>query len=178
MHGGGPEYIAYHADNAKTAGFTGADLENLLNEAALLASDGCPGIYDEILKDTGFSIYLEGFYQTVRSFRERRQVKNLLRLTHSLKEKDREYLPEKLEPWQMTAFLCLLKHLFWQIAIQKNGLPGYQWLPVKNLMECYREAEAMDCYYACAQASEQSKKKGNFTKNDFFDLLIKLIPVN
>ena len=103
------------------------------NIAALIASDGCPGIYDAILSDDGFLIYLEGFYQAMCGFRAREQVKNLLRLTHALKEKDREYLGACLEAgryadaiqrrdWALLAlpqrgggFGCIVAHF---------GLPG------------------------------------------------------
>lgn len=142
--------------------------------AALLASDGCPGIYDAILSDGDFLVYLEGFYQAMCGFREREQLKHLLRLTHSLKEKDREYLPEKFNSWELTAFLNLLKHLYWQIIMQQYDLPGYPWISVRKIKDCYRFDEAEACYYACLEAAEQSKSY--FSKNDFFDLLMKLIP--
>ena len=146
------------------------------NIAALIASDGCPGIYDAILSDDGFLIYLEGFYQAMCGFRAREQVKNLLRLTHALKEKDREYLPEKLDAWEMTALFNMLKNLYWQIIIRQNCLPGYSWISVRNLKDCYHLDEAERCYYVCLEAAEQCKNC--FSKNDFFDLLIKLIPTD
>ena len=44
-----------------------------------------------------------------------------------LSEKDKEYLPERLEEWQMSVFLCMIKNLFWHILLKQTGLemPSY-----------------------------------------------------
>lgn len=143
----------------------------------LLASNGCPGTYESLIEDAEFSMYLEEFFKSFTSIREKEDLRQLLALTHALKEKDREYLPEVLAPWQMEAFLHMLEHLFWCVVMEKNGLTGYEWVKAGGLPSCYTAEEAETAYYAIIRAWKASRRKGAFTKNDFFGLLIAMIPL-
>lgn len=144
--------------------------------AALLAADGCMGTYEKILEDTDFFIYLDGFLHAFIHMKTRVQLKGLLMMTHALREKDREYLPEKLLPWQMQAFLVLCRSVFFEILLEKRGLTESLLLPIRSLSSCYTEAETLDCFYHLDQAVYCSQNKGKFSKNDFFELLIHMIP--
>jgi len=144
--------------------------------AALLASDGCMGTYEKILEDTEFFIYLDGFLNAFIHTKERAQLKGLLMMTHALREKDREYLPEKLFPWQMHAFLVLCRSVFFEILLEKRGLTETSFLPIRSLSSCYTEEEVLDCFYHLDQAVLCSQNKGKFSKNDFFELLLWMIP--
>ena len=144
--------------------------------AAIMASDGCPGIYDRIIAEKSMDQLLTGFLSEFLNLQDAEGSIKLLSLTHSLREKDREYLPEALEGWQLTAFLCLCKHLYWILNMRLNGLPGYEWFPEGKVQNLYSKEKAEQLYFAAAEAVELSKRKGRFNKNDFFGLLIKMLP--
>lgn len=146
--------------------------------AVLLASDKNPEMYEKIIKDEWFCQYLEGFYQSYTKIKVRVQLKNILRLAHALKEKDNEYLPNKLEDWQMQAFLCMIRQVFWYVMVSKAGaeLPSY--VKLGNLLNLYKNSEAEEIYRIALKAEERQKSKGAFTKNDFFELLMFMIPLD
>lgn len=147
------------------------------NPSAVLASDGSPEMYERIVGDTEFSTYLEGFYGSLCSIKERGQLKNILRLTHALKEKDGQYLPDVFENWQMHAFLCLLKHIYWHIALKHIGFPAPSFVRIGHLGNLYGRAEADKIYRKVEDAILRNQKKGDFNKNDFFELLMQMIPL-
>ena len=60
------------------------------SQALLLACNGSKEMYKKIEENTGFCQYLEGFYSSICNIKERDKLKNILRLTHSLKENDKE----------------------------------------------------------------------------------------
>lgn len=144
--------------------------------AAILASDGCPGVYQRIVGDEKFDHLLTEFLEELQDLHDKQGSIRILELTHALKEKDREYLPEVLDVWQMRAFLSLCRHVYWNLNMQLNGLTGYEWLP-KGRLACVNDAKkAEELYFALVEASELSQKKGKFSKNDFFGLLMKMLP--
>lgn len=147
------------------------------NMSALLASDGSPEMYGRIVEDSEFSTYLEGFHKSVCGIKERSQLKNILRLTHALKEKDPQYLPDMFENWQMHAFLCLLKHIYWHIALKHMGFEVPSFVRIGNLWNLYGRCEADTIYRRVEEAIVRNQKKGDFNKNDFFELLMHMIPL-
>lgn len=142
----------------------------------LLASDGSPELYQKIVADTWFYQYLEGFYHSICSIKERFQLKNILCLVHALREKDKEYLPDKLENWQMQAFLCMIEKIYWHIMIKKMGLEVPAFIRLGNLPELYEVGEAELIFRKSEEAFNRNRKKGAFTKNDFFELIMYMIP--
>lgn len=146
--------------------------------AVLLASDKSPELYKRITEDEWFCQYLEGFFQSFSGIKARAQLKNILRLTHALREKDKEYLPDKLEDWQMQAFLCMIRQAFWYVMVSKAGaeLPAY--VRLGNLSNLYEASEAEEIYRIALQAEKRQFRKGAFTKNDFFELLMAMIPLD
>lgn len=145
--------------------------------AAIMASDGCPGVYARIIDEESMDQLFTEFLSEFINLHDAEGSIKLLSLTHSLREKDREYLPEALESWQLTAFLCLCKHLYWILNMRLNGLSGYEWFPEGKVLSLYSKEKAEQLYFAAAEAVELSKRKGRFNKNDFFGLLIKMLPV-
>lgn len=144
---------------------------------ALLASDGSPELYRRIVSDSWFNQYLEGFYSSFCRIRERSHLRNILRLVHGLKEKDKEYLPDKMEDWQMQAFLCMLKVIYWHVMIKKMGLEVPNFINLGNLTDLYNADEAGMIFRKAEDAFNRNQKKGVFTKNDFFELLMCMIPL-
>ena len=108
--------------------------------AAILASDGCPGVYQRIVGDEKFDHLLTEFLEELQDLHDKQGSIRILELTHALKEKDREYLPEVLDVWQMRAFLSLCRHVYWNLNMQLNGLTGYEWLP-KGRLACVNDAK-------------------------------------
>lgn len=147
------------------------------NALAVLASDGSPEMYKRIVEDLEFSTYLEGFHKSICGIKERSQLKNILRLTHALKEKDPQYLPDMFENWQMHAFLCMLKHIYWHIALKHMGFPVPAFVKIGNLGNLYGRIEADKIYRKVEEAISRNQKKGNFNKNEFFELLMQMIPL-
>lgn len=144
----------------------------------MLACDGNMELYKKIEGDAEFSQYLEGFFNSLCGIKERSKLKNILRLTHALREKDTEYLPEKFEEWQMQAFLCMVKKLFWHVLIKQNGLTVPQYIRMGNLPDLYCSEETEVIYRKVEEAIVRNHKKGAFSKNDFFELLTYMIPLD
>lgn len=145
--------------------------------SAILASDGSPELYRKILDDDWFCQYLEGFTGALCGIKERSKLKNILRLTHAVKEKDKEYLPEKFEDWQLQAFLRMLSMLYWEAAFRKIGCERSTWVRLGNLPELYSFRELYRIYEKTEWARNAQKRKGGFTQNEFFELLMVLIPL-
>lgn len=143
----------------------------------MLACDGNMELYKKMENDAAFCQYLEGFFTSLCGIKERKNLKNILRLTHALKEKDEEYLPEKFTDWQMQAFLCMVKKLFWHVILKNNGIAVPQYIRMGNLAELYKAEEAEIVYRKTEEAMVRNRKKGAFNKNDFFELLMHMIPL-
>lgn len=143
----------------------------------MFACDGNRELYKQIEADGEFCQYLEGFYTSMCGIKERNKLKNILRLTHALKEKDKEYLPDKLDDWQMQAFLCMVKKLFWHVVLKQNGLTIPQYVRIGSLADIYKAEEADTAYRKLEEAMVRNSKKGMFNKNDFFELLTHMIPL-
>lgn len=143
---------------------------------ALLGCDGSEETYHRILSDDWFSQYLDGFYKSFCQIKERELLKNVLKLTHALKEKDKEYLPERLEEWQMSVFLCMIKNLFWHILLKQTGLEMPSYIRIGAVSSIYKREEAENIFRMAEKSWMDSRKKGRFTKNDFFELLMCMIP--
>ena len=107
---------------------------------------------------------------------ERSQLKNILQFTHALREKDRDYLPDKLEDWQMQAYLCMIKQAFWYVMISKEGAAIPKYVKMGNLPNLYETSEAEQIYLHAQRAQKEQLRKGAFSKNDFFELLMVMIP--
>lgn len=154
--------------------------ENVENPsiAALMACAGSPECYERILEDTAYLLYLEEFLKAFTGIKERKMLKNVLRLTHALKEKDAEYLPDKLENWQMQGFLCMLSQTFWYVLMVISGIAIPSWVKIGYLPELYTRGEVIAIYRKTEDGILRIQKKGGYTKNDFFELLMELIPVN
>lgn len=146
-------------------------------QAALLGCDGSKELYDQVVTDDWFFQYLEGFYKSFCGIKERSQLKNILKLTHALRENDAEYLPSRLEEWQMSVFLCMIKQMFWHVLLSKTGLTMPNFIRLGNLESLYEPKDAEIIYRKADEAWRLSKKKGKFSKNDFFELLMYMIPV-
>ena len=145
--------------------------------ALLLACDGSKELYKKIEGDTSFCQYLEGFLSSLCSIKDRKKLKNILRLTHSLKENDKEYLPASLEGWQMRAYLNMIKMLYWHILIKKMGFSIPTYLHFGALSNLYEVHEAEIIYRRAEDAISRSEKNGAFSKNDFFELMMYMVPV-
>ena len=143
---------------------------------ALLGCDGSEEMYERILKDDWFSQYLQGFFKSFCQIKERKTLKNVLKLTHALKEKDKEYLPERLDDWQMNVFLCMIRNLFWHILLKQTGLELPNYIRIGAVSSIYKREEAEVIFRAAEKAWHDSKQKGRFTKNDFFEVLMQMIP--
>lgn len=146
-------------------------------QAALLGCDGSKEVYEQVIADDWFFQYLEGFYKSFCGIKERSQLKNILKLTHALRENDAEYLPSRLEEWQMSVFLCMIKQIFWHVLLSKTGLMMPNFIRLGNLESLYEPKDAEIIYRKADEAWRLSKKKGKFSKNDFFELLMYMIPV-
>ena len=146
-------------------------------QAALLGCDGSKELYDQVVTDDWFFQYLEGFYKSFCGIKERSQLKNILKLTHALRENDAEYLPSRLEEWQMSVFLCMIKQMFWHVLLSKTGLTMPNFIRLGNLESLYEPKDAEIIYRKADEAWRLSKKKGKFSKNDLFELLMYMIPV-
>ena len=142
----------------------------------VLASDGSAEAYRRIEEDNEFSVYLEGFFKSLCAIKERSQLKNIFSLAHALKEKDPEYLPDKLSEWQMRSFLNLLKHIYWNAMLKTMGLEIPSHIRLGNLSGVYRNDEVSKIYEEVERAIEKNRKKGQFTKHDFFLLLMYMVP--
>lgn len=154
------------------------DKECLASTAALLACEGSLEKYERIMEDPNYLKYLEEFYKSFRQIETRTQLKNIFRLTHALKEKDPEYLPDKLESWQMRGFLSLLKQIFWHLLLLEYKMTIPCWLRLGSLPGLYHQGEIMKICQKTENCLDRMKKKGSFTKNDFFDLLMELTPLD
>lgn len=143
---------------------------------ALLGCDGSPELYERIVEDDHFFQYLDGFYKTFCQIKSRENLKNVLRITHALREKDKEYLPEMLEEWQMSVFLCMIRNLFWHIMLKQTGIALPNYIKIGTVSSLYEREEAEIIFRAAEKAWNDSKRKGKFTKNDFFELLMTMIP--
>lgn len=146
--------------------------------AALLACEGSLERYGHIMEDPAYLNYLEGFYKTFCHIGMRSQLKNILKLTHALKEKDPEYLPDKFEDWQMRGFLSLLGQIFWHLLLLEYDMTVPDWLKLGNLPGLYHQGEILNICKKTENCLERMKKKGGFTRNDFFELLTELIPLD
>lgn len=148
-----------------------------VTEVAMMACDGSVERYEQIVGDVRFCQYLEGFLSAYRSIKERCQLKGVLKLTHALKEKDAEYLPELFSDWQMDAFLCMMESLYWHLLVIQCGMSESAFVRTGNLPNLYSRDEAESLFRKMAAAKMQNRKKGGFTKNDFFALLMAMIPL-
>lgn len=144
---------------------------------ALLASAGNPELYEQIISDDWFSQYLDGLYKTLCGVKERTQLKQLLRVHHALKERDNEYLPDRFLDWQLQAYLEMLSMLFWYGTLKKMDCDIPSWVRLGNLVNLYTIKELHEIYKRVTKAKSVQKRKGQFTKNDFFELLMYLIPI-
>jgi hypothetical protein len=144
---------------------------------ALLGAEGSPGTYQKIIQDSNFCNYLEGFYSAYCAIKTREQTKHLLRFTHALKEKDREYVAASMDAFQMDVFLCMLRQLLFYVWIKQHKARTYSWMHLGNLADIYTEEEIMYGYLSVENAIYLNRKKGKFTKNDFFQVLMDLILV-
>ncbi len=146
--------------------------------AALLACEGSPERYDRIAQDTLYLQYLEGFWQMFSTIKERAQVKYVLQLTNALKEKDAEYLPDHFEDWQLRGFLSMLGQAFWYLILKNFDIAVPPWMRLGNLSEIYSMREALRLYQKSEESLERMKRKGQFTKNDFFEFLMEVVPLD
>jgi len=144
----------------------------------LLACDGSLELYDKIVADEWFFQYIEGFFSSFCKMKDRGELKYLLRLTHALKEKDKEYLPEYLEDWQMNAFISMIKKMFYYLICEKHGVSIPPFVRLGKLPELYKLEEAFCVYEKAMEAEKANHKKGQFSKNDFFELLTFMIPLD
>lgn len=144
---------------------------------ALLACAGSLECYQRIVGDDWFCQYLDGLHKTFCTIKERSQLRQLLRVHHALKERDKEYLPERFEEWQMEAYLNMLSMLFWYGTFKKLGCDVPVWVRLGNLTNLYSLKEMYGIYEKAVQAKQAQRKKGFFTKNDFFELLMVMIPL-
>lgn len=151
--------------------------EKIMSTVALLACEGSMERYWHIVNDALYLEFLEGFFKTFCQIKDRGQLKYILRLTHALKEKDSEYLPDKLEDWQMRGFLSLLEQVFWHLLLLEYKMAVPHWLRFGNLPALYKPEEILDVCRKAGNCLENMKKKGRFTKNDFFELLMTMIPL-
>lgn len=139
----------------------------------LLASGGSPGVYQKILSDAPFTTYLEGFASEFLSFKTAEQTRNILRMTHAMREKDKEYLPGCLEDWQMRAFLVYLKEIFYFLLLKQEGLEIPSFIHLGFLPKLYSGEDAISLYRSLCEMLR--KRKGMFTKHDFFYILMQMI---
>ena len=144
----------------------------------LLASEGSPELYNRIIADDWFSQYLDGLHKTLCGVKERAQFRHILRVHHALRERDNEYLPDKFQDWQLQAYLEMLSMLFWYGTLKKLNCDIPSWVRVGNLVNLYTFEELYGNYQRLEQAKAAQKKKGFFTKNDFFELLMYMIPTD
>ena len=145
--------------------------------ACVYASDGNWETYQRIVADVKFSQQLEGFFESYRTTKTRDGLKYVLRYAHALHEKDPEYFPGIFENWQMEAFLAMLERVSWYILLDACGVKSPGWVQLGKLPELYTKEEADKIYRSAVQGKYQRRKKGKFTKNDFFSILMELIPV-
>lgn len=145
--------------------------------AHVFASDGNYETYERIVGDAKFSQCLEGFYEAYSNTKKRDALKYVLRYAHALREKDPEYLPDVLEGWQMEAFLAMLEHVSWYLLLELCGIESPDWVRLGRLTELYTREEAEKIYRSVVKGKYQRRKKGMFTKYDFFSILMELIPL-
>lgn len=146
--------------------------------AIVLASDGNRETYEKIVSDAKFRQFLEGFYESYSKTASRDDLKYVLRYAHALRERDPEYPPDALENWQMDAFLAMLEHMSFFLLLSICKLPCPDWIELRQLPGLYKKEEAESIYRTVVDGREQRQKKGKFTKNDFFRILMELIPLD
>lgn len=167
-----------------TVYFDRVDIEDLYasmshpSVACVLAADGSPGLYEKIMSDNELSQYLDGFYQAFLGLKEREQLKQILKLTHALKEKDRQYIPDMFDSWQLAVFLTLIEKIYYYIQLKQYGAEVPSFVRLSRLPELYTREEITVICEETAAVRRQQARKGKFTKHDFFFLLMHAIPVN
>ena len=77
----------------------------------------------------------------------------------------------------MEAFLHMVKMLYWHVLIKIMGLALPTYLRIGYLDDLYKVNEVEEIYRRSEDALARCKKNGAFSKNDFFELMMYMIPV-
>lgn len=143
----------------------------------IYASDGSPGAYHRIMENQMLFQCLQDIFLFFCQIEKREQMKDMLHVTHSIKEKDRMYLPEVLDDWELEAVFNMLSNLFYYALIRRCGSLIPKWVSVGNLSQLYQNEEIIYFYNQIEDAKERLRRKGAYSKNDFFLLLMDMIPI-
>lgn len=168
--------VAFHPLTAKEF-YCHLKQQGEVENTAFLAANGCPGIYKRLIQDKTAYEYLDGFYQCFCQMKERRQMRQILKLLHAYKERDDQYLPDIMEMWQMQCFFQLFEVTFANIIFMKMDLGTGCGFRAYHLAKLYTGEEAYRIYQKAQKAAVHCMQKGKYNKNDFFSFLMELIPL-
>lgn len=139
----------------------------------LAASGGRLGYYEKFLEREEYVKRLHRFMDTFNHMERRREI---LEICGALKEKDPDSYFQLFDSDELLGFFQLLISMFrWNIS-QTGGIERET--PVflrKDMGELYPQKRTAEILTLLEKQKKMLKKKGRYSRNDFFDLLIKLV---
>lgn len=141
-----------------------------INEFALMASGGKIGLYYNFVLNKDFLGETKKIAEVVHSMENPREI---LSACHAIQEKDGQFLYDVFNLEERIGFFVFLQEIMRQHLLMLSGCQVS--FPNSNLKQFYDFDTTIKIINGLGQAIKMSRKKGKFTKNDFFELLIKFM---